>query len=119
MGKIITPHARRLARHHRVRKKVSGSEGRPRLCVFRSLRHIYVQVIDDSRGHTLVSASSLELHGAGVPEKKAVSRKVGALLAERALAQSIRHVVFDRGGYAYHGRVKILADAAREGGLSF
>mgnify|MGYP001037873672 CR=1 FL=1 len=119
MGKIITPHAQRLVRHRRVRKKVSGSKDRPRLCVFRSLRHIYVQVIDDSRGHTLASASSLDLHGNGVPEKKDVPRKVGLLLAERALAQDIRLVVFDRGGYAYHGRVKTLADAAREGGLSF
>ena len=116
---MSTPHAKRLVRHRRVRKKVSGNKDRPRLCVFRSLRHIYVQVIDDTRGHTLVSASSLELHSNGVPEKKDVSRNVGLLLAERALAQHILHVVFDRGGYAYHGRVKTLADAAREGGLSF
>ena len=112
----------RIARHGRVRKKVSGTDQQPRLCVFRSLRQIYAQVIDDARGHTLVAASSLETageDGARVRPKAAVSTAVGKLVAERALAKGITRVVFDRGGYKYHGRVKALADAAREGGLQF
>ena len=112
----------RLRRHRRVRKHVVGTPERPRLNVSRSLRHIYAQVIDDSREHTLVSASTID------PEVKAQlqgltkseqSRVVGKVLAERALNQGIKKVVFDRGGYKYHGRVKALADAAREGGLEF
>ncbi len=112
----------RLRRHRRVRKHVVGTPERPRLNVFRSLRHIYAQVIDDSQGHTLVSASTID------PEVEAQSREltkteqarvVGKVLAERALSQGIEKVVFDRGGYKYHGRVKALADAAREGGLEF
>jgi len=90
--------------------------------VFRSLRQVYVQVIDDARGHTLVAASSLEADGADgarVRPKSAVSAAVGKLVAQRALAMGITRVVFDRGGYKYHGRVKALADAAREGGLQF
>jgi large subunit ribosomal protein L18 len=112
----------RLVRHQRVRKKVSGDTRRPRLCVFRSLRHIYVQVIDDTSGHTLVAASSHEMagdNGATARPKTATSVAVGKLVAERALAKGISQVVFDRGGYKYHGRVKALADAAREGGLNF
>jgi large subunit ribosomal protein L18 len=112
----------RLIRHQRVRKKVSGDTQRPRLCIFRSLRHIYAQVIDDSSGHTLVAASSQEMgdnNGATARPKTATSVAVGKLVAERALAKGITQVVFDRGGYKYHGRVKALADAAREGGLNF
>lgn len=112
----------RIARHGRVRKKVSGTGQQPRLCVFRSLREIYAQVIDDARGHTLVAASSLEAAreaGARVRPKTAISAAVGKLVANRALAKGITRVVFDRGGYKYHGRVKALADAAREGGLQF
>jgi len=112
----------RAARHRRVRKKVSGTAQQPRLCVFRSLRQIYVQVIDDARGHTLEAASSLESSGedgARVRPKSAVSAAVGKLVAQRALAMGVTRVVFDRGGYKYHGRVKALADAAREGGLQF
>ena len=112
----------RLVRHRRVRKKVAGSPQRLRLCVFRSLNHIYAQVIDDIQGHTLVAASSKETsgdNGAASQPKTAVSAAVGKLVAERALAQGISQVVFDRGGYKYHGRVKALADAAREGGLNF
>ena len=112
----------RLVRHQRVRKKVSGDTQRPRLCVFRSLRHIYVQVIDDTSGHTLVAASSHEMardNGATARPKTATSVAVGKLVAERALAKGISQVVYDRGGYKYHGRVKALADAAREGGLNF
>ena len=109
----------RLVRHARVRSKVTGTLERPRLCVFRSLRQIYAQVIDDTQGHTLVAASSLE-SGAGAGNPKAsASVAVGALLAERALAIGIDEVVFDRGGYKYHGRVKALAEASRKGGLIF
>ena len=110
----------RLRRHRRVRKHVVGTPERPRLNVFRSLRHIYAQVIDDSRERTLVSASTMEvkaqLQGLSKTEQ---ARVVGKVLAERALSQGIEQVVFDRGGYQYHGRVKALADAAREGGLDF
>ena len=112
----------RNVRHRRVRKKVSGSPEQPRLCVFRSLRSIYAQIIDDTGGNTLVAASSQEAAreaGAAIHPKTAVSTAVGALLAQRALAQGISRVVFDRGGYKYHGRVKALAEAAREGGLQF
>ena len=112
----------RLRRHGRVRKRVVGTPERPRLNVFRSLSHIYAQVIDDSQGHTLVSASTIDpevevqLRGLTKTEQASV---VGKVLAERALSQGISSVVFDRGGYAYHGRVRALADAAREGGLEF
>ena len=112
----------RIVRHLRVRQKVSGSTEKPRLCVFRSLRSIYAQVIDDSKGHTLVAASSQETsgaNGAGPPNKTATSAAVGKLIAERAKARGITRVVFDRGGYNFHGRVKALAEAAREGGLQF
>lgn len=107
----------RLVRHRRVRKKVKGTPEQPRLCVFRSLKAIYAQVIDDSEGKTLVAASSTETSEDG--PKTATSAAVGKLLAERAAAQGITRVVFDRGGYKYHGRVKALADGAREGGLQF
>ena len=112
----------RNVRHRRVRKKVSGSPEQPRLCVFRSLRSIYAQIIDDTGGKTLVAASSQEAArdaGEAITPKTAVSTAVGTLLAERAVAQGINRVVFDRGGYKYHGRVKALAEAAREGGLKF
>ena len=112
----------RNVRHRRVRKKVSGNPDRPRLCVFRSLRSIYAQIIDDNGGNTLVAASSQEAikeSGAATGTKTAVSTAVGSLLAQRAQQQGITRVVFDRGGYKYHGRVKALAEAAREGGLQF
>ncbi|MBX6378987.1 MAG: 50S ribosomal protein L18 [Clostridia bacterium] len=113
----------RRRRHLRVRKRVFGTAARPRLCVFRSGRHIYAQVIDDERGHTLVAASSCdpEVRGAtgGGQGKVGAARQVGQLVARRALAQGISKVVFDRGGYRYHGRVRALADGAREGGLEF
>jgi large subunit ribosomal protein L18 len=112
----------RTVRHRRVRKKVKGTPEQPRLCIFRSLRAIYAQVIDDAQGHTLVAASSLESQqqNGGPPRPKtAASAAVGKLIAERALAKGINQVVFDRGGYKYHGRVKALAEAAREGGLKF
>ncbi len=112
----------RIIRHIRVRKKVQGNADRPRLCVFRSLRHIYAQVIDDATGHTLAQASSKEAvssQDATSGSKLVVSQAVGKLVAERAKAQGISQVVFDRGGYKYHGRVKALAEASREGGLTF
>jgi len=112
----------RERRHRRVRKKVFGTSERPRLNVFRSLRHIYAQVIDDTVGHTLVSASTLDKEVAGQCadlEKTESARIVGRVVAERALASGITRVVFDRGGYKYHGRVKALAEGAREAGLKF
>lgn len=112
----------RCGRHTRVREKVQGTDSRPRLCVFRSLQHIYAQVIDDSRGHTLAAASTIdpELKGEKNGKKKtAQAELVGLLLAKRALGAGITQVVFDRGGYKYHGRVKNLAEAARKGGLKF
>lgn len=110
----------RIVRHRRVRNKVNGTGDRPRLCVFRSLRGIYAQVIDDARGHTLAHASSQELAGSDdAAPKTAASAAVGKLVAERARAAGVTAVVFDRGGYRFHGRVKALADAAREGGLVF
>lgn len=116
--------AKLLARNRRrksIRKRVRGSSERPRVAVFRSARHIYAQIIDDASGVTLVSASSLceEVVSADGDDKKANAHKVGQLLAERALAADIRQVVFDRGGYLYHGRVAALADGARAGGLDF
>ncbi len=110
----------RVRIHDRIRRKVTGTEQRPRLAVFRSLKHIYAQVIDDSKGHTLVAASSNEksakIGGGG---SIAGAKEVGKLLAQRAKEKGVTKVVFDRGGYLYHGRVKALADAAREGGLEF
>jgi large subunit ribosomal protein L18 len=108
--------------HKRIRKKVQGTAARPRLNVYRSLNNIYVQVIDDLKGATLVSANSGE--GAEKGKKRsggnlAAAKEVGKAVAERAKAKGIKKVVFDRGGYIYHGRVKALADAAREGGLEF
>ncbi|RKR90079.1 LSU ribosomal protein L18P [Micromonospora pisi] len=110
----------RARRHFRVRKNVSGTSDRPRLVVTRSLRHITAQVVDDTKGHTLASASSLDtsLRG-GEGDKSALAGKVGALLAERAKAAGISKVVFDRGGNRYAGRIAALADAAREAGLEF
>ncbi len=112
----------RARRHVRVRQKVSGTPERPRLCVFRSVAEIYAQVIDDQAGHTLVSASTIdhELRAKLLGMKKLEQASlVGKTVAERAKAQGIEQVVFDRGGYRYIGRIKALADAAREGGLEF
>ena len=110
----------RTRRHLRVRKKVAGSVARPRLVVFRSARHIYVQVVDDAASRTLASASTLDDGVRGTAgDKKVRAAAVGRLIAERAKAAGIDKVVFDRAGYRYHGRVAALADAAREGGLEF
>jgi ribosomal protein L18, bacterial type len=110
----------RARRHFRVRKRVTGTPARPRLVVTRSLRHIVAQVVDDTKGHTLVSASSMDPSIRGTEgDKKAIAAKVGALVAERAKAAGISKVVFDRGGNRYAGRIASLADAAREAGLEF
>ena len=108
----------RIKRHARVRGKISGTAERPRLSVFRSEKNIYAQIIDDVAGNTLVAASSVE-KDVGPGANKEAARKVGKLIAERALAKGIEEVVFDRGGYIYHGRVMELAEGAREGGLKF
>ncbi|WAM32438.1 50S ribosomal protein L18 [Caldicellulosiruptor naganoensis] len=122
MYKKVNRNEKRLIRHKRIRKKVFGTAERPRLCVYKSLKYIYAQIIDDEKGHTLVAASSLE------PEIKSrlsstksieAAQYVGKVIAERAKEKGITKVVFDRGGYPYHGRVKALADAAREAGLEF
>jgi large subunit ribosomal protein L18 len=118
MLKKVSKNEERVRRHKRVRTKISGTEQRPRLCVFRSNANIAVQVIDDVKGVTLVSASSVEMklaNGGNIEAAKAV----GAEVAARALKANISSVVFDRGGYLYHGRVKALADSAREAGLNF
>ena len=112
-------HEARVRRHSRVRKKVRGEAERPRLAVFRSNKHIVAQVIDDRAGRTLASASSLEADLRSGGGNKESAKKVGALVAERAKAAGISKVVFDRGGFLYHGRVAALADAAREAGLEF
>ena len=115
----------RIARHRRVRKKIAGTATRPRLAVFRSITHIYAQLIDDQNGKTLVAASDGDVRPATAspspaePGKTARAAAAGKLLAERAKTAGIENVVFDRGGYRYHGRVKALADAARKGGLVF
>ena len=112
----------RLRRHRRVRAKVSGTSERPRLNVFRSLTNIYVQVIDDVAGHTLVSASTIDRELRGQVEgkdKTEAAKLVGQLVARRAIEAGVKQVVFDRGGYRYHGRIKALADGAREAGLEF
>ncbi len=122
MGSMKSRSEARLRRHLRVRKRIRGTPERPRLNVFRSLAEIYAQVIDDEAGHTLVSASSIdrELRDKMDGTKKTdQARLVGKVLAERALAKGITRVVFDRGGYRYIGRVKALAEGAREGGLEF
>ncbi len=109
----------RLKRHGRLRGKIAGTAARPRLNVFRSARHIYAQLIDDDKGVTLAAASSMDKSFEGAGSNKEAAKKVGLLLAEKAKAAKIEDVVFDRGGYLYHGRVKELADGAREGGLKF
>ena len=109
-------------RHRRVRQKVTGTISRPRLCVFRSLNHIHAQLVDDSKGQTLVSMSTLDSQVRSKTDVMGKSKKaelVGTLLAEKALNEGIKQAVFDRGGYKYHGRVKALAEAARKAGLEF
>jgi large subunit ribosomal protein L18 len=110
----------RVRIHTRIRHRVSGSEARPRLAVFRSLKHIYAQVIDDRKGHTVAAASSGEKNSSVTSGGNvAGAKEIGKLIAERAKAKGVTKVVFDRGGYLYHGRIKALADAARAAGLEF
>jgi large subunit ribosomal protein L18 len=126
---VATKAVRKLSRnahrervHERVRRRVAGTPARPRLCVYRSLGHIYAQVIDDQTGRTLASASSLDKETRGQTKgggNVAAAKVVGKVVAERARAAGIQQVVFDRGGYMYHGRVQALANAAREAGLNF
>lgn len=119
MIKKIDRKAERERRHIRVRTKVSGTANRPRLCVYRSNSNLYVQVIDDVAGNTLVQASTLDKEVKTKHSNKEAAKEVGSLIAKRALEKNIKEVVFDRGGYIYHGVVKELAEAAREAGLSF
>lgn len=120
MKRMIDKDARRRRIHTRIRDRVKGSPERPRLAIFRSLKHIYAQIVDDRAGRTLASASSAEK---GSPTKSggnlAGAKEIGKLVAERAQAQGVKQVVFDRGGFLYHGRIKALAEAAREAGLEF
>ncbi len=119
---VLTPREQRIRRHMRLRKRVSGSSEQPRLCVFRSNMHIYAQVIDDTRGHTLVAASTKDTAARerfAQGDKTERAQAVGKLIAERALEAGITQVVFDRGGFKYHGRVKAVAEGAREAGLKF
>lgn len=124
MGSNINPRvAARLRRKKRIRKKVFGTSERPRLCVYRSLKHIYAQVIDDEKGETLVAASTLSREVreqlASISGKVAAAKLVGLVVGKKALEKGIKKVVFDRNGYLYHGRVKAVADGAREAGLDF
>ena len=116
MARIKTPWAARRARHRRLRQRLQGTSERPRLNVFRSARHTYAQVIDDGAGHTLAAASTHEVSKAAKAE---AAREVGKLVADRAREKGVTSVVFDRGGYQFHGRVQQLAEGAREGGLTF
>lgn len=111
--------AQRIKRHNRVRGKISGTAERPRLSVFRSENNIYAQIIDDVNGVTLVSASTVEKGFEGNGGNVEAAKKIGTVVAQRAVEKGIEDVVFDRGGYIYHGRVKALAEGAREGGLKF
>jgi len=115
-----TPQAARQRRHFGIRKRVNGTPERPRLAIFRSLQHIYAQVIDDTAGRTLAAASDLESDLKQAEGKKSeIAKRVGTLVAERAQSAGVTQVVFDRGGFQYHGRVKAVAEGAREAGLSF
>ncbi len=118
----VTSQIARARRHQRIRRNIEGTAERPRLSIFRSLEHIYAQVVDDDMGNTLAAASTLDpdlrQQMAGLNKTQQATR-VGQVVAQRALAKGLKQVVFDRGGYPYHGRVKALADGAREGGLEF
>lgn len=119
MGSKDSKKQGRIKRQKRIRKKLRGTTERPRLCTFRSAKHIYVQVIDDSKGHTLVSASSLESSGKETGDKTSIAMAIGERIADRAIKMGIKTVVFDRNGFLYHGRVKAVSDGARKGGLDF
>ena len=122
MGSLNFRKQARLKRKKRIRKKIVGSRQRPRLCVFRSAKHIYAQVIDDTQGKTLAAASSLEKavkESSDINNKKSAANMVGKLTAERTLEKGVKKIVFDRNGFLYHGRVKAVSDGAREAGLEF
>jgi large subunit ribosomal protein L18 len=122
MGSLNLKKKARLKRKKRIRKKLGGTKEKPRLSVFRSSKHVYAQIVDDTEGHTLVAASSVERQVKEQPKfdnKVAVANFVGKLLAERATGKGIKRVVFDRNGFLYHGRVKAVSDGAREAGLEF
>ena len=122
MGTLNLRTQARLKRKKRIRKKLVGTGNRPRLCVFRSARHIYAQVIDDSRGQTLASASSMEKDVRENPESKnkvTAANNVGKIIGQRAIEKGLKKVVFDRNGFLYHGRIKAVSDGAREAGLKF
>lgn len=122
MGSLNLKKEARLKRQKRIRKKIRGTPARPRLTVFRSARHIYAQVIDDTSGRTLAAACSLEKtekERTDSGRKSAVANRIGKLVAERAIANGVKCVVFDRNGFLYHGRVKAVSEGAREGGLEF
>ncbi|WP_035276253.1 50S ribosomal protein L18 [Desulforegula conservatrix] len=122
MASNISKNDARLKRKIRIRKKIKGSSDKPRLCVYRSLSNIYVQIIDDTTGTTLVSASTIDKEIKALPDsgnKKAEAQLVGKIVGQRALAKGINKVVFDRNGYIYHGRIKAVSDGAREAGLDF
>ena len=122
MLKKADKNANRLQRHKRVRRKITGTTQRPRLCVFRSSNNIYAQIIDDANRVTLTAASSLDAEVKGAVShggNKEAAKRVGEMIAKRAIEKGITEVVFDRGGYLYHGRVQVLAEAAREAGLKF
>lgn len=124
MGKINPRVSARIKRKQRIRKTISGTPERPRLCVFRSAKHIYAQVVDDTKGHTIASASTLDDAIRSVPEIKSKNKigkanEVGKLIAQKAKEKGVSRVVFDRNGYLYHGRVKAVSDGARENGLEF
>lgn len=110
---------KRIRRHRRIRSRVVGTKERPRLCIFRSNQHIYAQLIDDERGKTLLAVSDVELKKSAKTKKLAIAAEIGKLIAQKAIENKIEKVVFDRGGYKYHGTIKVLADAVREGGLKF
>lgn len=120
MFKKISSNKARLKRHLRIRKKISGTEAKPRLSIFKSAKNMYAQLIDDTKGNTIVSASTLDSSLSGsYGGNKEVAKEVGKLIAKRAMEKGIKTVVFDRSGYIYHGRVASLAEGAREGGLEF
>jgi large subunit ribosomal protein L18 len=122
MGSLNIRKQARLKRKKRIRKKVFGSQEQPRLCVFRSTRHIYAQIIDDSAGHTLATASSMEKDSKQHLEKGnkiAIAKHIGKTVAKRSMEKGVKKVVFDRNGFLYHGRVKAVSDGAREAGLKF
>ena len=122
MGTLNLRTQARLKRKKRIRKKLIGTANRPRLCVFRSAKHIYAQLVDDSAGQTLVAASSMEKDLREAPETKnkvAVANEVGKVIGQRALEKGVKQVVFDRNGFLYHGRIKAVSEGAREAGLKF